>query len=61
MTRRMDRMTDNPNPIYPPPLFKAELQEDIMTDERTNGRMNERNDRQPISYIAPPPFFKAGL
>ena len=31
----------------------------IMTDERTDGRTNERNDRQPKSYIAPP-FSKRG-
>ena len=31
-------------------------------DKPTNGRTNGRNDRQPKSYIPPPPpYFKAGL
>ena len=34
--------------------------EKIMTDERTDGRTKERNDRQPKSYIATPPLFQSG-
>ena len=32
----------------------------IMTDERTNKRIDKQNNRQPKSYIAPLPFFQSG-
>ena len=37
----------------------------MMMDEQTNGRTNEQtnaqNDRQPKSYIAPPPFQSGAI
>ena len=34
--------------------------QDIERKRNYDERKNERNDRQPKSYIAPPPFFKVG-